>query len=108
MKTILVTLLVGLYAHTCSTVSPRHASRASVEQVVDNVVDSVNFAKQIQPILQKNCSPCHFPGGKMYERMPFDAGKTIVSHKDGILRRIKEEKENTLIKTYIEQHTSAD
>lgn len=64
--------------------------------------DTIHFASQIKPILIKNCSPCHFTGGKMYERMPFDADTTIINHEAGILRRIKGE-ENLLIKTFIEQ-----
>jgi hypothetical protein len=65
--------------------------------------DTISFAKQIQPILQKNCSPCHFTGGKMYERMPFDASATLLSHAEGILKRIKTAEENKLLKDYIAQ-----
>ena len=65
--------------------------------------DTIHFVSQIQPILVKNCSPCHFTGGKMYERMPFDKDTTIINHETGILKRIKGE-ENLLIKTFIEQN----
>lgn len=64
--------------------------------------DSIDFTVQIQPILVKNCSPCHFTGGKMYERMPFDKDTTILNHQAGILRRIKGE-ENNLLRSFIEQ-----
>ena len=65
--------------------------------------DTIHFVSQIQPILVKNCSPCHFTGGKMYERMPFDKDTTIINHEAGILKRIKGE-ENLLIKTFIHQN----
>ena len=65
--------------------------------------DTINFTSQVQPILIKNCSPCHFTGGKMYERMPFDKDTTIINHEKGVLRRIKGE-ENVLIKTFIQQN----
>ena len=65
--------------------------------------DTIHFTSQIQPILVKNCSPCHFPGGKMYERMPFNKDTTIINHEAGILRRIKGE-ENLIIKTFIDQN----
>jgi len=65
--------------------------------------DTIHFTSQIQPILVKNCSPCHFTGGKMYERMPFDKDTTIINDETGILKRIKGE-ENLLIKTFIEQN----
>ncbi len=70
-------------------------------------VADANFASQIQPILVKNCSPCHFTGGKMYERMPFDKDTTIINHEAGVLRRIKGE-ENLLIKTFILQNKTED
>jgi len=66
--------------------------------------DTIDFATQIQPILIKNCSPCHFTGGKMYQRMPFDKDTTIINHQAGILRRIRGE-ENTLIKSFVEQRS---
>ena len=65
--------------------------------------DTIDFTKQIQPILVKNCSPCHFTGGKMYERMPFDKDTTIINHETGILKRIKGD-ENVLLKTFIQQN----
>jgi hypothetical protein len=67
------------------------------------VVDTINYQTQIQPILQEKCSPCHFTGGKMYKRMPFDKGETIINHEAGILKRIKDEQNAALIKQYIQQ-----
>ena len=64
--------------------------------------DTIHFTSQIQPILIKNCSPCHFTGGKMYERMPFDKDTTIINHQAGILKRVKGE-ENTLIRSFIQE-----
>lgn len=65
--------------------------------------DTIQFTSDIQPILVKNCSPCHFPGGKMYARLPFDKDTTIINHQAGVLRRIKGD-ENTIIKTFIQQN----
>jgi len=65
--------------------------------------DTIDFAAQIQPILVKNCSPCHFTGGKMYQKMPFDKATTILNHEKGILKRIKGD-ENALFKTFIQQN----
>ena len=66
--------------------------------------DTVNFKTQVQPILQKNCSPCHFPGGKLYEKLPFDKGETIVSHEAGVFKRLKKEDEVRLVKRYIDEN----
>jgi len=65
--------------------------------------DTIDFTRQIQPILVNHCSPCHFPGGKMYERLPFDKDTTIINHQAGILRRIKGD-DNALIKAFAEKH----
>jgi hypothetical protein len=65
---------------------------------------AIDFRTQILPILQKRCSPCHFPGGKMYERLPFDTSSTILLKKESILKRIKAEDENKLLREFIEQN----
>ncbi len=65
--------------------------------------DTIDFTSQVQPILVKNCSPCHFTGGKMYEKMPFDKDTTIINHEKGILKRIKGD-ENVVLKTFIQQN----
>jgi uncharacterized membrane protein len=67
------------------------------------VSDTISFAAQIQPILQTRCNPCHFPGGKMYEKMPFDQAKTILDHPEGILKRINEGEDGRLMKAFIEE-----
>ena len=74
-----------------------------IAQKAIKLEDTIHFVSQIQPILVKHCSPCHFPGGKMYERMPFNKDTTIINHEAGILRRIKGE-ENLIIKTFIDQN----
>jgi hypothetical protein len=66
--------------------------------------DSINFKTQVQPVLAKNCSPCHFPGGKMYEKLPFDKNETIIDHQAVIFRRLKNEDDINLIKQYIQQN----
>lgn len=63
----------------------------------------VDFKTQVQPILVKNCSPCHFPGGKLYEKLPFDKAEIITSHEKGIVKRINDETEKNTIKLFIEQ-----
>ena len=62
----------------------------------------LSFDVDVKPILQTRCSPCHFPGGKMYDTMPFDKTLTIRKHSAGILRRIKGE-EAEKIKAFLEQ-----
>lgn len=65
--------------------------------------DTIHFVTQIKPLLQKNCSPCHFPGGKLYEKLPFDKDETIITHNEGVLKRFKNVDERKLIKQFAEQ-----
>lgn len=81
----------------------KKSSPAATPRSVIVLRDTIDFTNQVKPIMIKNCSPCHFPGGKMYERMPFDQDTTIINHDKGILKRIKGE-ENVLLKTFIEKN----
>jgi len=76
-----------------------------------STVDTIQFSSHVQPIMQKRCTPCHFTGGKMYERMPFDKDSTIINHQVSILKRIKDEEENSVIRKFllqIKNETPAD
>jgi hypothetical protein len=95
-------ILISLLAHTCSP-----GSRTEVDNVSDTTVVAgakpvrLEFWKDIQPILQAHCTPCHFKDGKMYQRMPFDQPKTLVDFQDGILRRLKDKPEVEKIRQYL-------
>ena len=49
------------------------------------------FAGAVRPILKTHCAPCHEPGGRLYDRLPFDNARVVSSHSAGILRRLKGE-----------------
>jgi hypothetical protein len=63
----------------------------------------IDFATQIQPILQAHCQPCHFAGGKMYERLPFDRPETIKTLGTKLFSRIEDEKEKQAIREFLAQ-----
>jgi len=67
----------------------------------------IDFATEIRPILVERCSPCHFEGGKMYARLPFDDPATLPKAGPGLLRRIKDEEENALIRRFLEEAAAA-
>ena len=62
---------------------------------------NVEFARDIQPILEHRCQPCHFPGGVMHEKLPFDRAETIDKLGTKLFSRIKDEKERELIRKYL-------
>src|SRR6266850_4788106 len=64
-------------------------------------VKKPDFATEIKPIFQARCQPCHFPGGKVYDRMPFDKPETITRLGTKLFTRIKDEKEQRLIRAFL-------
>jgi hypothetical protein len=67
------------------------------------------FASDMRPILQSSCQPCHFQGGQMYEKLPFDKPATITKLGTKLFTRIKNEDQQRVIREFLsEQSSSAD
>ncbi|MBV9927604.1 MAG: hypothetical protein JOZ96_21480 [Acidobacteria bacterium] len=81
--------LTGLSAHapSPSATTPTH----------------VDFNTQVRPLLESKCSPCHFTGGTMYARLPFDRPETIEKLGTKLFTRIRDEKEQRLIRDFLAQ-----
>jgi len=60
------------------------------------------FAGSVRPILSKRCDPCHNPGGKMYDKLPFDDAATVASHRPGVLKRLKEPDEKKIVESWFD------
>ena len=101
MKLILLFCFMIVFAWLAG--NSKRSSSTITRNPVTFSKDTIDFTSQVQPILVKNCSPCHFTGGKMYEKMPFDKDTTIINHEKGILKRIKGD-ENLVLKTFIQQN----
>jgi len=63
----------------------------------------VDFESQIQPMLKSKCQPCHFSGGKMYDKLPFDRPQTIKTLGTKLFTRIQDENERKLIREFLAQ-----
>ena len=63
----------------------------------------VEFARDIRPILEAHCEPCHFTGGKMYARLPFDRPETIRKLGLKLFTRIKDEPSQATIRRFLGQ-----
>jgi hypothetical protein len=63
----------------------------------------IDFETQIRPLLQEKCSPCHFPGGRMYDRLPFDREETIRVLGLSLNTRLKDPVDIDLLRTFLEQ-----
>jgi hypothetical protein len=60
-----------------------------------------DFTRDVRPILEQRCRPCHFEGGKMYERLPFDRPETIRTLGTRLFTRIKAEDEQAVIRRFL-------
>lgn len=62
----------------------------------------VDFAAQVRPILER-CQPCHFKGGTVYGKYPFDAADTVHLLGKRLFTRLKDEKDRTVIRAFLAQ-----
>jgi hypothetical protein len=100
---LLLVLIICFYGFTRPHMKLASAalSRNEVVKGTDSV--KVDFATQIKPILQQRCQPCHFSGGNMYAKLPFDRPETIKTLGTKMFTRIKDEKEQELIRKFLAQ-----
>lgn len=113
-----IILIISLFCFLFLSIIPKKCSldkKASTEQGMDTIKTRETdesalstyknpvaiFENDVKPILQKRCTPCHFEGGKMFDRMPFDEPETIINHQSGILKRIKDEEEAAAIRKFL-------
>src|SRR5262245_38301980 len=76
---------------------------------IKTMAEGPTFASDIRPILQSRCQPCHFQGGQMYEKLPFDKHETITQLGTKLFTRIKNEDEQRVIREFLsKQSASAD
>jgi hypothetical protein len=106
MKTLLIILPCFFLVQTC--IIQDTDKKSLIEKNTTQKGDTIDFEKQVKPIFIKNCSPCHFPGGKMYERLPFDKDTTILNHHEAILKRIKNEEEKRTTISWIKKRLSGN
>ena len=62
------------------------------------------FETQVKPLLVARCSPCHFEGGKVFQKLPFDRAETI--RKLGATRmftRITEESNRVILRAFLSE-----
>ena len=59
----------------------------------------VRFEADVQPILSR-CRPCHYPGGVMYARLPFDDEATVRRTGEKLFTRVKDEKQQAVLRRF--------
>jgi hypothetical protein len=77
----------------------------SVATMSPDASPRVDFHSDVKPILEARCQPCHFPGGVMYERRPFDRADTITALGTKLFTRLKDEDERRVISAFLAQQS---
>ena len=63
--------------------------------------EEISFEADVLPILSAGCRPCHFEGGKMYEKLPFDRPETIRTLGERLSTRIKDKREREVVRAFL-------
>ena len=66
-------------------------------------IPRVDFARDVRPILEARCQPCHFAGGRMYDALPFDREETVHLLGAKLFTRIKAENDQRVIGALLSQ-----
>ena len=77
------------------------AARGAPQRACTPSAADTDFKTTVQPILEQHCKPCHFEGGKMYDRLPFDRPETITKLGEKLFTRIKNEDERAAIRRFL-------
>jgi hypothetical protein len=94
-------IVVILSLALCGCVRTSATSRTSSAETKS--APTISFENQVKPILQARCQPCHFSGGVMYKRLPFDRPETIKTLGTKLFTRLKDEKEQRIISEFLAQ-----
>ena len=108
MRSVLILIAMGLLlVESGSTVKsarmPNEVASAVSSSATSAPKAHVDFDTQLKPIFQSKCMPCHFSGGQMYDRLPFDKPATIRKLGTRLFTRIKEENDRRLIEDFLTQ-----
>ena len=102
LPALLLVVCVGA-CHRAKIDSLRTTGQTFSSSSLASAARKPDFESEIKPIFQARCQPCHFQGGKVYDKMPFDRPETINRLGAKLFTRIKEEKERQIIREFLAQ-----
>ena len=111
---LMMTLIFIAGFKTCNGTNPHALTKSSstmnkLTTSTETLAAKPTFASDIRPILESRCQPCHFQGGQIYEKLPFDKPETITKLGTKLFTRIKNEDQQRVIREFLlEQSASAD
>jgi hypothetical protein len=107
MRIVLVVIAIGLLLVESGSMAKPAAKPDFVSPVTVSATSAakprIDFDTQLKPIFKSKCMPCHFSGGQMYDRLPFDRPETIRKLGVKLFTRIKEPQDRQLIDDFLTQ-----
>lgn len=103
MRAVLGVVAIGLLLVESGSIAKLARNADNVAPVSSTAKARVDFETQLKPIFKSKCMPCHFSGGQMYERLPFDKPETIRKLGTKLFTRIKEDNDRRLIEDFLAQ-----
>src|SRR5262249_18874834 len=101
---VLLLLLLAASTYSCGrNVGSLTPSVKAQETATASSSSKVDFATHVEPILKAKCQPCHFSGGKVYDKLPFDRPETIKTLGTKLFTRIQDENERKIIREFLAQ-----
>jgi len=102
---LLLVLIAGSYScgRTTRIASLTPTASAQPLQPTKSSSPRIDFGTQVKPILEAKCQGCHFRGGKMYDKLPFDRPETIKTLGTKLFTRIHDENERKVIREFLAQ-----
>ena len=71
------------------------------QKPTDSTQTAVTFQQSIAPLLKANCSPCHYEGGQVVGKYPFEDYKTVKKLGEKLNTRLKEKEQQSLIAEWL-------
>jgi uncharacterized cupredoxin-like copper-binding protein len=103
----LLLFLLALGSYSCGrsvrVVSFTPAVSAQATQSISTSSAKVDFATHVEPLLKSKCQPCHFNGGKVYDKLPFDRPATIKTLGTKLFTRLQDENDRKVIREFLSQ-----
>ena len=104
---VLIVVIFGVTTYSCSRATRISSITPTVKAETRSSASATNakvdFDSQIAPLLKSKCMPCHFSGGKVYDKLPFDRAETIKTLGTKLFTRIHDENERKLIREFLSQ-----
>jgi hypothetical protein len=104
---LIILLFVSVSSYSCirtnrwTSLTP--TARAQEVVAVSTTSLRIHYATQVEPLLRSKCHGCHFSGGKMYDKLPFDRPETIKRLGTKLFTRIHDENDRKLIREFLSQ-----